>query len=506
LLSAALLEQDRTAVPERLAVIGVGGAGASYLGHFRDALTATLESFTDNDREIRLKDLVWRLEDRILPGRVVSFGIHDAAPLRRTPLLPRAVAAPLDVYGEFRAFLHELPADVRAHFLPKAQGAEHGELAWYFVGRKQERAAIARWLATRRSGMLVITGRAGAGKSALLGSVLVHTNARLRGVLERSGWFDGLEDEEPPEYSFDAVVHLTGLTTADLIERLASAAAVQLPTRERGADVEWLLSQLGRRSFTVMVDALDESQEPATIASSVLRRIAALPRGRVVVGTRASVAEGPDQPDTNSEDLLHALGRSGNTETIRVGRDRDAIATYVQRRLAAAREAQQIDCGDEVMASVANAVAGQDREFLYARLAVHELLARPGLLATEHHASLTDLLHRDHRALFAAAVSRLAAVATVNDPLLEALALARGRGLPRADRIWAAIATALAGGQQVSEQDIDGLLVAAAPYIMLDVEDGQSVYRLAHRTFQEHFEARARDAQGGDDGNHWRGA
>ncbi len=42
----------------------------------------------------------------------------------------------------------------------------------------------------------------------------------------------------------------------------------------------------------------------------------------------------------------------------------------------------------------------------------------------------------------------------------------------------------------ITEVDIDRLLVAAAPYIMLDREDGQSVYRLSHRTFQELFLAR----------------
>src|SRR5262245_30369242 len=81
LLAAALLEQDRAAVPERLAVIGVGGADTNYLGGFSEALAATLRSFTDNDRVVRLRDLVGRLEDRISPGRVVTFSLHDAAPL-----------------------------------------------------------------------------------------------------------------------------------------------------------------------------------------------------------------------------------------------------------------------------------------------------------------------------------------------------------------------------------------------------------------------------------------
>ncbi|MEO3817625.1 hypothetical protein [Plantactinospora sp. B24E8] len=497
LLGATLLEQERTAVPERLAIVGVGGAGTNYLGEFGQALAATVNSFTDNDREVRLKDLVARLDDRISPGRVMTFGLHDATPLRIARVLPDAISAPLDIYAELRSFLQELPADLRSHFVAKAQGAEQGELAWYFVGRRAERAAIAGWLRQRTSGMLVVTGRAGAGKSALLGNVLVHTNPRLRDLFQRVGRFETRGEEQPPEDAFDAVVHLTGLTTADLVARIAEAARVEMPLTKPGAEVDWLLNQLSRQTFTLLVDALDEAQDPATVASSVLRRIAGLPRCRVVVGTRASTTEGPDHPDTTAEDLLDALGRSAKTETVVVGRDPDAIATYVRQRLTAALGTAGTDFADPLVDSVAKEIGDRDREFLYARLAVHEILARPHLLEPAHATELADLLGRDHRTLFGAAVTRLAEVAEINDPLLEALAMARGRGLPRADRIWAVTATALAGGALVGESDIDRLLESAAPYITLDAEDGQSVYRLAHRTFQEFFEARARETASG---------
>jgi WD40 repeat protein len=98
-----------------------------------------------------------------------------------------------------------------------------------------------------------------------------------------------------------------------------------------------------------------------------------------------------------------------------------------------------------------------------------------------------DLLPVDHRGLFGAVVDRLTARRPSARPLLEALALARGRGLPRVDRTWLIAANALDHGEPVHEQDIDDLLTAAAPYIMLDAERGQSVYRLAHQTFAEHF-------------------
>ncbi|WP_327000897.1 hypothetical protein OHA72_38000 [Dactylosporangium sp. NBC_01737] len=104
-------------------------------------------------------------------------------------------------------------------------------------------------------------------------------------------------------------------------------------------------------------------------------------------------------------------------------------------------------------------------------------------------------LPADPQGLYAAAVARLTERRPSSRPLLEALAHARGRGLPRADRILVSAATALNDGVAVTERDVDDLLDAGAPYVMLDAEHGQSVYRLAHYTFAEHF--LAADRRGG---------
>lgn len=489
--------------PRRLVVVAVGDDGAAHLGRLSAALAATVGSYTDNDTEVHLRDLAGRLDAYLSRvGRVLPFAVHDAAPLRLRHVLPAAITATIDVYAELRAFLSTLPDDQRGHFLPKAQGAEQGELAWYFVGRAGERRRIATWLREHGAGMLVVTGRAGSGKSALLGNILAYTNPDLRDLLIRAGHLDHIgPGDRPPDQVFDAVVHLTGLTASDLVRRLAAAAGLgDPPATDSGQDVPWLLEHLRRRPFTVLVDALDEAQDPTVIAGSILRGLAGLPRGRVVVGTRASTLEGPDQPDTPDENLLDALGRAATTTILRVERDPAAVARYVIRRLTAARDnaardnaaAGRVDVEDATITTVADLIAGAGRQFLFARLAVHEILARPDLLLPASRTTLTDLLRGDHRSLFAAAVARLAAQAPAADPLLEALALARGRGMPRADRIWAIAATALAEDRfQVTEQDIDALLDAAAPYVMLDAEYGQSVYRLAHRTFQEHFLSRA---------------
>ncbi|MEU2723162.1 ATP-binding protein [Streptomyces smyrnaeus] len=484
LVAVRLLSGDK---PRRLAIVGVGGYGAGHLGEFADALSGALASYTDNDETIRLADLMLRLHDRMQVGSIHAdaFDLHLAPPLSRPRLLPYGITTPLDVYAELQAFLAGLTPDERSHFIPKAQGAEQGELAWYFVGRDRERAEIARWLRAESTGMLVVTGRAGAGKSALLGNVLVHAHPDLRELLVRSGHVRELPDgERPPDRVFDAVIHLTGASMSELVGRLAQAADLgeRPATGSTAQDIEWLLDRLGKRAkpFTLLVDALDEAQEPLDIAGSLLSRVAKLPRVRVVVGTRASTKEGPDQPETDDRNLVDALGAA---HVIVVPRDPDALGEYVRLRLTHALPTADPASID----AAARQIQAYDRHFLYARLAVHEIVANPQLLTSEGSDALIGLLRRDHRALFAAAVDRLARRSAAAEPLLEALALARGRGLPRADRIWAIAAGALSDGVPVTDLDIDQLLEAAAPYVMLDSEHQQSVYRLAHRTFQEHF-------------------
>jgi hypothetical protein len=286
---------------------------------------------------------------------------------------------------------------------------------------------------------------------------------------------------------------LTSSRRTDYIDRLVAAAGFepQAAGLEISARIGQLLAALKARPepFTVLTDALDEAHDPLAVAGSVIRRAAAVSGCRVVVGTRSSTHEGPDIPEPADNNVLDALGGTDGFATVNVGLDTIAVTTYVERRLRAARRTWTSDLGidDASVSAVARSIGAQNRTFLYARLAVHEIHARPELLIGSKFEELTELLAQDHRALFAAAVQRLASTQAVFDPLLEALAFTQGRGLPRADRIWATVAKALANDRPVTETDLDNVLASAAPYIMLDAEDGQSVDRLAHRTFQEYF-------------------
>jgi len=488
-LAAAVFSSPNA--PERFALLGGGGKGSSFLTAVPKALRAVLDSYEDNDEVIRIADLVGRLENRLAIGRVVQSGLGLARPLTRPRVFQQGVTAPHDVYAELKEYIAGLPADQRSFFVPKAQGTELGELTWYFEGRGRERRAITDWLNTTTSGLLAVTGPAGSGKSAVLGNLVVHTNPDLRELLVASGQVERLAAaEQPADNVFDASVLLTGLSTADVLDRLATDLGVEALGPDPTAKLEGLRKALAGRALTVMVDALDEAQDPLAVAD-VLRKLAELPGFRIVVGTRRSTTEGPDLAEPIDTNLLDALQPSS---TVTVDLDSEAVTNYVRRRLAASLQlAPELEGRTSL---VAWAIGSRNRQFLYARLAVHEILARPDLLTAAGEPELDALLAQDHRGLFAAAVGRLSVADSNFGPLLEALAHARGRGLPRADGIWAVAASSLADGRRPAEVDIDHLLDAAAPYVMLDGEHGQSTYRLAHQTFVEHFHAQESYAVG----------
>ncbi|MFF3959698.1 AAA family ATPase [Streptomyces sp. NPDC001890] len=494
-----------------LLLVGSGrDEGEGHLGTFRRTLEHVLtHSYSDHDTVIPLHDLGTRLDEtRTL--FVAQLNLGSLPPLRRRTAFP--VTASVEIHARLREAVNALPEADRAHFARKGLGSEFGEVSWGFAGRTEDRAAIADWLAEHRSGLLIVTGRAGCGKSALLGNVLLHANARLGKLLpllSRTGLAADPIDMNPELPAFDLTLHLTGATAHDVTARLAAALGAQLRPDVRPPVDEFndLIAALRsgpthhKRPYTLLVDALDEAQEPPLLAE-LLRELGTLPNIRLVVGARPSLYEALDRAPSADHDLLDALGAAEDHVSVHwLRRDAQALDGYVARSLEQARASypgRPETFPDAVRRACALIVGGtegdttdntQDRDFLYAGLAVHEILADPGLLLADRARELAVLLRGDHRSLFSTAVRRLSARHARAGQLLEALAHTQGRGLPRADRIWATTAAALGctGQQTVSSDDIDEILKAAAPYIMLDGEDGQSVHRLAHRTFAEHF-------------------
>ncbi|MFF2041792.1 AAA family ATPase, partial [Kitasatospora sp. NPDC058170] len=489
---------------DRFLLLSTAAEGHAELGDFTRALEHALTITFLGQKTIGLAELGSQLA-RDLRGYRAADTIDDHRDrlVRTVPDVASAVSASLDQIAELRAVIDRLPADEQRHFLPKASGAELGELAWYFHGRTEEIDKILHWLATATSGALVVTGPAGSGKSALIGHVLQHTNPRLRDVLVRHHHLKPLPLEVPcPENPFDLTVHLSGLTLTRTVQLVAQTADLPDLARESAdgqpsADLAArLLERLRNRHepLTLLFDALDEAEQPLALADTLLRHLAALPRVRIVVGTRRSTHEGPDQPAPDDTDILDALHpRSDGTDLqyVEVTQSQDALAGYLGAKLHAARQRGALDTDQATIeAAVRQLVADhqqqggtEPQQFLYVRLAAHEFLNDPALLTDP-----TPLIGRTHRQLFTRALERLHRTDPRYTPLLRALGLAQGRGLPDQDGIWATAADALTpDGAVTPGGSIPGLVRDAAPYLALDQEHGQSVYRLAHHTFTEHF-------------------
>ena len=484
LLAAAL---DNLQSPRRVAVIGTSGPGATTLGRFTDTLGDTLSSTFADQLEIPVVQLCDELVRTVPDSAYRRLKLDPATVLHRRKPVPTGYTGPLDIRTALVAVLAELSDDERRHFLPKAHGGDLrttgddlGEVSWFFTGRDQERHAVLDRLAASTGELIVVTGRAGAGKSALLGDILVRSHPELATVLHRHRLLDLIP--AAPSAPFESALHLTGLDTTDVIARLCRDLGLDPPDPSAPLTVriDHTTRALGTRPPPrILVDALDEAVDPLTVAH-VLRTVAAVPGVRLVVGTRRSTAEGPDQPDPDNTDLLDALGA---TDPITLTRDPEAITRYVVQRLA-----NHTDGATASQAAASIAATGQ--EFLYARLATHELIAQPSLL--HDGASIPDLIGVDHRSVFATAVRRLTIRNPAYGPLLLALALAQGRGAPIRNGIWATLAQTVTDDPDhhpIADTDIVDLLADAAPYLALDTEHKQTVYRPAHRTFAKHLTA-----------------
>ncbi|MFV2211283.1 hypothetical protein ACFHW2_13815 [Actinomadura sp. LOL_016] len=499
---------------ERLVLVATGAdQGRGYLSVFRRALADVLATYNDNDDVIHLRDFAGRLEERLAAGEqgVVSApGLIGVRGLVRASRLPEPIAAPMDVHAELRALIDALPDGERAQFVRLEIGGALGELGLNFVDRRPECVRIAEWLGRTGTGMFVVTGGAGAGKSTVLGNVALHGHPKIAELLARTG-FPGTgwaQEDDPPR--FDLFLPLTGAAVEDVTAAIARAAGVGVPDAGMSPSerTSSLLRRLRERAapLRLLADALDEAGEPLQLAT-LFRQLARVPGVRLVVGTRPSSLDGPDRPVDGSRNLLAALGagtaEEGEGDGDGEGDGENAgqrveelwltgtadMVELVRRSLEPLRPAHG-DGFDEAASRVADLIANGGHEYLYANLAVREIRADPGLLRPERADDLEYLLGGDHVRLFAAAVDRVDREVPGARQVLEALAFGRGRGLPLADRVWATAAGAI-GPKHVDGELIRRVQEAAAPYIMLDADRGQSVFRLAHRTFQDHFRGAA---------------
>ena len=356
--------------------------------------------------------------------------------------------------------------------------------------------------------MTVVTGMAGTGKSAALARLVTLSDL---GFCAQHPDLIVSADLRPPIGAVGAAVLGTGKFPNDVLGQILEAFTGSRPSAGASlADLRtiwwaWLNTQ--DDPVTVVLDALDEAQHPATLLTEVLAQLnppnATAPRVRLIVGIRSP--GGPDDSPgggalaDQAEQVLAATRL--RVDESPCGRTRSSPATPTACSPAspdrptcpagALHPATMLLRG--AVAETIGARAG--KSFLITRIAATSLAYRaqrtvpedPHLLATLDDGVLGVFRADLHVSLKPA--DRKRAV-----DLLRAVAFAYGAGLPWR-QIWPLVANAVIDRPGTyGDGDIAWLLTSRiGAYLVTDQEDGVTVYRPFHDALRTTLRERSRE-------------
>ncbi|MFC7993177.1 NACHT and WD repeat domain-containing protein [Streptomyces pilosus] len=407
------------------------------------------------------------------------------------------------------------------HFMRRAGGAEPIQRDWregYFSGRNEDLSRLSSWLDDDAAGpaLCVVTGKPGAGKSALIGMLVCAALPDLR-EFTKPLW-RGRADTVPGTNDRLVVIHARHMSFDD-IGRALSAQVRRLVTlapqpssaatafgEDSTASLFALLEeqQQSEHPITIIIDALDESNEPETIIDALLYPLKGLVRLLIATrkDTRVNVLltarNGYEILDLDTtipqalcEDLLvyvkRLLAAAGPYTSSPMRQAGNALAEAIATRLA--------DTGDEPDTLTPEYEYLRLGEFLTAGIYVNFMLAN-----TEHsslieeaartgHAvprSLPDLLEMDLQRHGNQSLLRA---------VLTAVAFAQGQSMP--EHVLADVVAFDPTGQggKVPLKTLYRLLDNEARlYLSRRVdEDGSTLYRLFHQDVADWWRNRASD-------------
>ncbi|MFJ8078231.1 hypothetical protein ACIQ7Q_30950 [Streptomyces sp. NPDC096176] len=395
----------------------------------------------------------------------------------------------------------------QSHWMEKASGRPHAQdPGWYFSGRTAANSAVTAFL-HGPPGVLIVTGMAATGKTAVLGRVVTLSDPAFRTSPHYAQAAGAAADAVPPGV-VTVAVNARNHSSLSLLKQLCHGVGVVPP--QAADDVRQWRDALRTHiaslsSVTIVVDALDEALSPARCVSDVLAPLAGLaqpadlnpavppqrnsaarraqcPGLRLLLGVRSSRPAGPSSAKGREQGLLAAL-HATFTGASEVRTDEDGvendIALYVQALL------DDVDGWDPQTAAAASLQVARKVQpsFLDAQRAAAQLRAEgPELLGrlswwNQLATGTAGLLRADLDA--ATATGQFAPGEAL--ALLRATAFARGRGLAWGE-VWPAVAAAVHGATlESADLKIDALLHGRlSGYLSHDVEDERIVYRPAH--------------------------
>ncbi|WP_078344765.1 tetratricopeptide repeat protein [Mycobacteroides chelonae] len=364
-----------------------------------------------------------------------------------------------------------------------------------FYGRDCEVAALTEWLSGAKHGTFVISGAAGAGKSAVINRGLSVSGRTIFGRNGDDGGMAGAVIIESRGLNADSIAQSIDniLTDTGLLEDMGFSRNV--------FEVCGAFQRLSDDGADLPVVVLDSFEETTELARAIDDLVAPLAKvTKVIVGTRPTyVGDAGRLQLSGSGQWVTATGTAGQApieamltlpeQILDLNDQRHRQSGWQALRLwlheALSDMPDNVTIAAEVFASLQHEAREEDQPpLVLAGLLIDHLrtsgaqawLERPSL-AHSVGAALEEWLG-DHGAktLQEGAVH----------PLLRALACGAGAGLP--EREWLLLANAASSGERpAGHEEIAQLLAKMGKYIVEDSESGQAVYRFAHQLIAQHF-------------------
>ena len=331
------------------------------------------------------------------------------------------------------------------HWEPRSRGVPtSGDFGFYFSGRHRAYNRVREHL-SQPPGLLAVLGDRGHGKSAVLARVVMLSTRRHLTLLGNEV-HEAVGEYDRPSMPVQAAV----LARNKSVDQVATDLGQQLGLRARSSP-ELLGDLVGARGTRIVIDGVDESEDPGQLIRDLIVKLVGDARCAVVIAALARNIHA-DLPDTATRVDLDAAPY----------RD-DAVSEYVARRLrvlpAYSARGQRV---------VADAVSQRAKNnFLVAEVQVRTLMENPiDTTAADWRAKL-----REHpRDAFRDYLGRFGALRSFVVATLHPLAHAQNECLPfRPPELWLQVANALsdgAHGELVSE-DVRRVCREATDYLVL---------------------------------------
>ncbi|MFD9106986.1 trypsin-like peptidase domain-containing protein [Streptomyces bottropensis] len=382
---------------------------------------------------------------------------------------------------------------MHAHWWTRARGVYHsGTLGYYFTGRTKLLRELVAWLKNGEpgSGVRVVTGPAGTGKSAVLGWLAALSDPELYDEIDRARP-EALTDPDalPGLGRISAALWARGLDAAGAARALAEALSVPLAAQTSVANFPKAIRELydteDLQNLVVVVDELDQAEDPRGIASFLAQLDDDLGM-KVLVGTRSrSSDELLDALGTNADPVVYSLVQSRYF-------NRQDVVDYAAAslRLDFGNKASGYRKDSDACAKVAEAIADSaDGNFLVAGLTGRSRAKDPVIDTSQPGWASRQRFPRNVRQAFQDYLDRYGDDRHRAKDLLRALAYAEGPGLPNTDApVWLTMANSLSPAHRYDRADVAWLLEHASDYLIgTDTGAPQPLHRLFHQALAEHL-------------------